>query len=430
MNKKVQKAWAFYDWGNSVYSLVISTAVFPIYYNGVTSTKDSTQVDFLGYTFENTALYSYSLSFSFLVVALVSPMLSGIADYTGKKKNFMQFFCYLGALGCAGLFFFKGDNLLFGLAMSSMASIGFWGSLVFYNSFLPEIAAPEQQDRLSARGFSLGYIGSSILLIFILVMVSIPEKFGFADAGQASRTSFLIVALWWAGFAQYTFKHLPNNVYKRTPGTKYIWQGYRELRNVAKELPGQLSLRRFLYSFFFFSVGIQTVIYLASLFGDQELQLDSSKLIGTILIIQFVAIGGAYLFAYLSKRMGNLQALKVGIVIWTLICLASYTLSKEDAMVEYKFYAIGAAVGLVLGGVQALSRSTYSKLLPSNTHSHASYFSFYDVTEKIAIVFGTVIYGYLIDVTGSMNMSVLALTILFAIGFILLLRVKKTEHVY
>ncbi len=426
MKKKIQNAWAFYDWANSVYSLVISSAVFPIYFNNAVESE----INILGYLLPSSTLYSYSLAFSFLIVAVISPLLSGIADYTGQKKNFLKFFCYLGAASCSSLFFFEGTNIYLGLGLSIFASIGFWGSLVFYNAFLPEVAPPEKQDDLSAKGFALGYMGSSLLLIINLLMITIPETFGLSNAGEASRISFLTVGLWWAGFAQITFKRLPDNVYHRKPEEgKYIWKGYAEFLNVFKQLKDQQSLRRFLYSFFFFSMGVQTVFLLASLYGSEELELDSSKLIVTILIIQFVGIGGSYLFSYLSKIFGNLGALKISIVIWAIVCFLAYTLNKTDPLVEYKFYAIGGIVGLVMGGIQAISRSTYSKLLPK-TQSHASFFSFYHVSEKIAIVLSTMVYGYLIDLTGNMKMSALSLSVFFVIGFILILRVRRTKYVY
>lgn len=429
MNTKTQKAWAFYDWANSVYSLVISTAIFPIYFTAVTADVNDGQINIFGRSIEHTALYSYLLSASLLIVSLVSPLLSGIADYSGKKKRFMQFFCYLGAASCSSLYFFTGQNIGFGLIMSGLASIGFWGSLVFYNAFLPEIAPPEEQDRLSAKGYSLGYIGSSILLILCLVLINMHETFGIESTGEASRISFLMVGIWWFGFSQYSFKHLPNNPFQRVANEPYLFKGYHELRKVLGELKSKISLRRFLYSFFFFSMGVQTVIVLATPYGLEELGLDSTKLIVTVLLIQFVGIAGAYLFSYLSKKFGNLQSLKISIFIWAGICYGAYSMSKLDPFVEYKFYLLGAVVGLVMGGIQSVSRSTYSKLLPA-TQSHASYFSFYDVSEKVAMVIGTAVYGLLIELTGSMKMSALSLSIFFIIGFILILRVKSTKHVY
>ncbi len=428
-SRKTKNAWAFYDWANSVYSLVISTAVFPLYFDSVTSSGDNKLVQFWGMEVENSALYSFSLTIAFLLVAILSPLLSGIADYVGKKKRFLQFFCYLGATACSALYFFKGDNLNFGLAMSIIASVGFWGSLVFYNAFLPEVAPPKEQDRLSAKGFSLGYLGATILLIINLLMIQYPESFMLSDAGEASRLSFLMVGLWWAGFAQISFRRLPDNPFHRKPKARYILYGFRELRKVWRQLGELKALRRYLYSFFCFSLGVQTVVYLASLFGSVELGLPSGKLILTILIIQLVGIGGSYFFSYLSRKFGNLQSLKVAIVIWGSVCFAAYTLSANDPMVEYKFYAVAALVGLVMGGIQAISRSTYSKLLPK-TRSHASFFSFYDVTEKVAIVSGTLVYGILIQLTGNMKTSALALAIFFVLGFILISRVPKTKYVY
>ncbi len=427
-NRKTQNAWAFYDWANSVYSLVISTAVFPIYFEAATVAEGRELVEIFGFEARNTVIYSYSLSVSFLLVAILSPLLSGIADYTGKKKRFLQFFCYLGAASCSALFFFYGRNIYYGLGFSMLASIGFWGSLVFYNAFLPEIAKPNEQDKLSAKGFALGYAGAALLLILNLLMIQMPESFGLADSGEASRFSFLLVGIWWVGFAQITFRSLPDNPYKRKPGKRWFLKGYQELVKVGRQMRQLKSLRRFLYSFFTYSIGVQTVMYLASLFGKTELGLDTSTLILTILIIQFVGIAGSMIFSGLAKKLGNLMALKISIVIWAGICFGAYTLSKDDPHVVYKFYVIGGLVGLVMGGIQAISRSTYSKMLPK-THSHASFFSFYDVSEKIAIVAGTMVYGYLIHVTGSMKMSALTLSVFFAVALLLMYRVKKTKFV-
>lgn len=421
-SKRVQNGWAFYDWANSVYSLVISTAIFPIYFSQVSPES----IPLGGQLYESGAIYSFSLTVSFFLVALLSPFLSGIADYTGNKKGFMQFFAYLGAGSCSALFFFDGQQIWLGLGLSILASVGFWGSLVFYNAFLPEIAPPDKQDALSAKGFALGYMGSSLLLIFNLISISFPQKLGLADAGSASRLSFLLVGLWWAGFAQVTFRRLPKNPHgRKVAEERYLWRGFRELRQVARQLKDMKALRRFLYAFFFYSTGVQTIILLASLFGDQELQLDSSKLILTILIIQFVAIGGAYLFSFLSRRLGNIKALGISIVVWISICFAAYSLHYQDPDVEFKFYLVGALVGMVMGGIQSLSRSTYSKLLPEGSQSNASFFSFFDVTEKIAIIAGTFTYGYLVQLTGSMKSSALALSLFFIVGFLLLLRIPK-----
>lgn len=425
---KLINAWAFYDWANSVYSLVIATAVFPIYYESVTSGNNG-MVNFLGTSFHNTTLLSYSLSLSFLIVALLSPILSGIADYTGNKKRFMQFFCYLGSLSVMGLFFFKDqDTLWIGILATILASIGFWGSIVFYNSYLPEVAFPEQHDRVSAKGFMFGYFGSVLLLSFNLTMVMKPELYGISDPTLPARISFLSVGIWWMGFAQITFYYLPNNVFNKKPRKDFIFKGLKELMVVLKGLKKLTSLKQFLTAFFLYSIGVQTIILLAGIYGKIELGIETSKLIITILLIQVVAIFGAFLFSRISEKIGNIKTLKLTIAIWGLICFAAYLLDAHNKYIDIQFYSLGGAIGMVLGAIQSLSRSTYSKLLPE-TEDHATYFSFFDVTEKIAIVLGTFIFGFVGSITNSMRNSIFILAIFFLLGYIVLSFMKKTEYV-
>lgn len=428
-SKKLTKAWAFYDWANSVYPLVISTAVFPIYYSSITSTfaNDAGDVSFLGVMWNPTSLYDYTLSLSFLIVAFCSPVLSAIADYMGNKLKFMKFFCLLGSLSVMCLFFFTGiETLWVALTFTILASIGFWGSMVFYNAYLPEVAFPEQQDEVSAKGFIYGYSGSVLLLVFSLVMVQKPEWFGITDPTLAPRITFLLVGAWWLGFAQITYKRLPNNIFNHKPEKDYIWKGIKELRIVLKELEGLPQLKYFLISFFLFSVGVQTMVLMAGIFGSQELGLPTSNLIFTIILVQIVAIFGAYLFSKLSKKIGNIKTLKITLIIWGVVCFTAFSLDINQANVDYYFYGLGIILGFVLGATQSIGRSTYSKLLPE-THDHATYFSFYDVTEKIAIVLGMFIFGLLISMTGSMQYSVLFLAVFFAFAYIVLSRVKSTD---
>ena len=425
-DKKLINAWAFYDWANSVYSLVISTAVFPLYYTAITEGKT---VSFLGMEWDHPdTLYSYGLSFSFLVVAFMSPILSAIADYTGNKKRFLQIFCWIGSLSVMSLYFFEGvDTVWIGIVFTILASIGFWSSIVFYNAYLPEVAHPEDQDRVSAKGFIYGYIGSVILLVINLIMIQMPETFGI-DSGTASRISFVMVGLWWIGFAQVTFRRLPNNVFHKKPEKDYIWKGFRELKIVWNEIKSYPTLKGFLGAFFLLSIGVQTIILMAAIFGSNELGLEATSLIITILVIQLVAIVGASLFSRLSKKYGNFKALKITVLIWILVCFGAFSLHKEMPNVDLYFYGLGGLLGMVLGAVQSLTRSTYSKLLP-DTEDHATYFSFYDVTEKIAIVLGTFVYGLLYSLTDSMQWSVLCLAIFFVASFIILSTLKGTKHV-
>jgi len=423
-DKKIVRAWTYYDWANSAYSLVITSALFPIYFNAVTTTSTSKDVSFMGRVFNSDSLQTYSISVAFLIIALFSPLLSSMADYSGKKKKFMFFFSTLGALSCSALYFFTDINTLWiGVLGSMLAALGYAGSIVFYNAFLPEIAAPADQDKISAKGFAMGYIGSSLLLIFCLTMVLFPAWYGNISGGFATRLSFLLVGIWWFGFAQITFNRLPETPTNNKRDASIFTKGYQELRIVWAELGDTPRLKRFLGSFFFYNMGTQTVMYVATLFGTSELKLDSSILIAIILIIQFVAIAGAYLFSGLSKRLGNIKALLIAIFIWILICIAAYFCDKKYGFDEQTYFIILAAVvGMVMGGIQSLSRSTYSKLLPP-TKDHASYFSFFDVCDKIGTVVGTFIFGYINELSGSMRNSIVVLTIFFLIGIILLIRV-------
>ncbi len=425
--KKTINAWAMYDWANSAYSLVITSALFPIYFHSVTTHEGSNTVKFLGRTYNSDSLQTYTLSIAFLIIAAFSPLLSSIADYSGKKKKFMYFFSTLGAISCASLFFFNSSTLWIGVLGSMLASIGYAGSIVFYNAFLPEIAAPEDQDKVSAKGFALGYVGSSLLLIFCLTMIMFPQFYGGISSGLATRLSFLLVGIWWFAFAQFTFNNIKELKLPYKPKGRYIFHGYRELKKVWFQLRNTSRLKTFLLSFFFYNMGVQTVMYVATLFGSGELHLDSSILIVVILIIQFVAIGGAYLFSYLSRILGNIRAIMISIIIWILISVGAFFCNKEYGVDEQTMFIILAAVvGLVMGGIQSLSRSTYSKLLPETT-DHASYFSFYDVCDKLGTVLGTFVFGYINEITGSMRDSIIVLAVFFVIGLFLLLRMMKEK---
>lgn len=420
---KTVRAWYMYDWANSVYSLVITTAIFPIYYKAVAVSIGEDQVRFLGFVIQNSVLYSYALSFSFLITALLLPLLSGIADYKGNKKSFMKFFAWLGALSCMGLYFFTDVSMLtWGIACSILASIGYSGSLVFYDAFLPEIVTEDRYDITSARGYSMGYYGSVILMVLCLIIIMNHELFGFTGEGAegaATRFSFLLVGIWWIGFSQITFSVLPGNAHKKQSGS--LWtNGYNEIRKVWKSLENQPDLKRYLTAFLFFNMGVQTVMYLATLFGTDVLKMESGDLIQTVLLIQIVGALGAWMFAMISKTIGNRSSILIMIVVWIGVCIAAYFV-----MNKYQFYAIAFIVGMVMGGIQSLSRATYSKLIPENTPDTASYFSFYDVTYNVSIVLGTFSYGFINHITGSMRNSALGLAVYFIIGMILLLTVKS-----
>lgn len=429
-SKKVINGWAMYDWANSAYNLVITSTIFPAYFEAFTGDKNDKTIDkvnFLGREYVNTSLYNYALAFAFLIVAIISPLLSSIADTRGNKKNFMAGFFTLGSLSCALLFFFTGKNLLLGIVCMVLACIGYWASVVFYNSFLPEIAAPEDRDRISAKGFSYGYTGSVILQVICFVFIFFPELLGGGEGTTIQfRLSFLLVGIWWFSFASFSLKRLPKPIAAiNNAGKQALSKGYDELKKVWYQLRHIPVMKRFLFSFFFFNMGVQTVMLAATLYGKNELQIETTYLIVAILIIQLIAIPGAILIARLSERIGNIQTLMLVVAVWIIICIIGYNLPVKG---NYEFFGLAALVGFVMGGIQALSRSTYSKLMPE-TKDTTSFFSFYDVTEKIAIVIGMFSFGYINELTGSQRNSVLALIVFFVLGLLLLVYTLRAKQV-
>jgi len=415
-NSRLINAWASFDWSNSVYNLIVTTAIFPIYYLSTTENAfGGENVRFFGLTVVNSVLYTYAIAFSFLIIVFLAPVLSGIADFSGRKKQFMQFFTYLGSLACIGLYFFTGENVEYGIACSVLASIGFAGSLVFYNAFLPEVATEDKMDRVSARGFAMGYIGSVILLIINLVLYMKSDLFGFEDGGAATRFGFILVGAWWLGFSQIAFYFLEDRATGKKITFNILGNGIRELKKVYVVVREKTVMMRFLTAFFIYSMGVQTVMLLAPLFGDKEVGMTADEMIFVVLILQIVAIAGAYFFALVSKFRGNGFAISTTLIIWIFICITGYFL--KDKM---SFYGLAGLLGFVMGGVQSISRSTYSKLIPEGTKNTASFFSFYDVSEKLAIVIGTFSYGLIDQITGSMRNSMLFMALFFIVGFIIL----------
>lgn len=421
-NSKLLDAWAFYDWANSVYTLVISSTIFPIYYGALFRLKGIEEIELFGFLIRSESLISYVTAFGFLIIAFISPLLSGIADYLGNKKFFLKLFCYIGSISCMSLYFFSLENIVFSLITYLFALIGFWGSLVFYNSYLPDIAHKDQQDKISAKGFSLGYIGSVILLLICLAMVMLVDE---KHAIQMMRYSFLLVGIWWIGFSQYTYYYLPNNKNDNKLHKNVFFNGFRELLKVWQQIKGILSLKRYLAAFFVYSMAVQTIMIIAAYFGEKEVEWGSDSkrttgLIISILVIQLVAVFGAWITSKLVEKYGNIRVLMLLNFLWILICTYAYfVITPTD------FYIAAFFVGLVMGGIQSLSRSTYSKFIPSNTTDTTSFFSFYDVAEKIGIVIGMFTYGYIADITGRIQNAILFLILFFIVGFFLLTRVPK-----
>jgi MFS transporter, UMF1 family len=428
-NPAVIRAWTMYDWAISVYNLVIGTTFFPIYFLAVTAASHGEDtVPLLGRTFKNSALYNYTLSVAYLLIALMLPILTSIADSAGNKKRFMKFFCYMGGLACLGMFWFRGDNVGWGVGCLMIAAIGYVGSLVFYNSYLPEICTEDQMDRVSARGFAMGYIGSVILQLIGFGLVVYFTSLTPPDKVSGPLITFVLTGLWWIGFAQIPFYKLKDRVVQSSEKINHITRGFLELKKVWSQLRELRVMRLFLWAFFFYNMGVQTVMLAASMFGARVLQLPNDKLIITLVLVQLLGIAGALVMSRLSAIIGNLNLLAIMVLLWVCICMAAYqvaNLKEGGTDVEFHFYGLAACVGLVMGGIQSISRSTYSKLMPE-TKDTASFFSFYDVTEKIAIVIGIFSFGFIDELFGMKN-SVLALIIFFALGFVGLL-IARNKH--
>ncbi|TVR81260.1 MAG: MFS transporter [Saprospirales bacterium] len=410
--KKVLNAWAFFDWANSSYALVITVAIFPVYF--LATTDDILYL--FGYGISNSALYAFAITLSYLTISILAPMLSGIADVSSRRKFFMKLFTWMGGLACIGMFFFTGDvdwSWKVGIGGFIISMVGFAGGIVFYNSYLPIIATEDKFDRLSAHGFALGYYGSVILLVFLLVIITFHESFGL-EYEVAVRLSFLLVGVWWIGFAQITFRAMPRDL-NLPVNRSSIVKGYKELYKVWKSIRHKKGTRGFLMAFFFYSAGVQTVLFLASAFAESELNFGETELIIIVIILQLLAAAGAYFFARVSFYRGNIWSITLMLMVWTSICLFAYFIVEK-----YQFYILASMVGLVMGGIQSLSRSTYSKLMPKDTKDVSSYFSFYESTEKIAIVIGTFSFGFIDQLTGGMRNSVLALAIFFIAGLLIL----------
>ena len=426
-NKKVLNAWAFYDWANSVYPLVISSAIFPIYYGALF--VESLYIELFGINFKNTALISFLTAFAFVILSLITPILSGIADYIGNKKTFLKFFSYVGSFSCIGLYWFDLEKIYIGLLFYFFALISFWASLVFYNSYLPDIASKDKQDYISAKGYALGYVGSVILLLFNLGMVKYPSFFGIHPPSaelQAMKYSFVSVGIWWLLFSQYSFYHLPNFSKKKKIIKDVFFNGYIELKEVWDEFKDILIIKKFLSAFFIYSSALQTVLLIAAYFGEQEILWKDTEqktlgLIISILLIQLIAMVGAVFTAWISKKIGNINTLIFLNVFWAFLCIGAFFISKPN-----EFYLAAGLVGLVMGGIQALSRSTFSKMIPK-TDNTTSYFSFYDVTQKVSIVIGMSLFAFIDQITGSMRNSILVFLVFFIIGAYMLSNIRTNN---
>lgn len=426
-NKKTIWAWCMFDWANQSYNMVITSTIFPAYYVAITTWPkghpNPDRVTFFGHTFINTALQLTVLGAAYLLVVILLPILTSIADYRGKKKSYLKFFTWMGAISCAALFWFKPGkdgavpSLEIPLMFYALACLGYCGGFVFYNSYLPQIASEDKMDDVSAKGFMYGYAGSLIMQLVCLLVIEEPRWFGIHDDSLPERISFLLIFFWWMGFSIIPFRKLPKGEPNHGKHNyNVITGGFKELARVFKQVKKMPLLRRFLSSFFFYSVGVQTIMLVAGNFAKKDLHMSDDTLIGIILSIQIVGIIGAWITSKVSDKYGNVRTLVGLVAFWTMLCALVYFITNT-----LQFSIAAAAVGAVMGGVQSISRSTYSKYLPPNIPDTASFFSFYDVTEKFAIVIGLFTFAAVESWRDRMRDSALALDVFFAVGLILMI---------
>ncbi len=416
-DRREQIGWYFYDWANSAFSTTVVTVFLGPYLTAVTQAAADAQgfVYPLGIPVYADSFFSYMVSLSVLLQVFFLPILGAIADYSHMKKQMLGLFAYLGAFATMGLYFLQGDNYLWGGLLFVLANLSFGASIVFYNAFLPEIASAERRDLVSSQGWALGYLGGGILLAANLVLFLNAEKLGLAPS-HAVRISMASAGMWWAIFTVIPMRTLRRRQpLKRLPPGERLWTvGFKQLRHTFSKLPGLPQTLLFLVAYLLYNDGIQTVIALSSQFGSQELGLSESSLISVILMVQFVAFLGALFFGYLSQWIGTKRALILSLVIWT----GTVVYAWRFLQTEGQFFLMGAVIALVLGGSQALSRSAFSLMIPKG--QEAEYFSLYEISERGTSWIGPLVFGLVLQLTGSYRLGILAIAIFFLAGLALL----------
>ncbi len=422
-SRREQIGWYFYDWANSAFSTTVITVFLGPYLTSVTqNAADTTGYVYpLGIPVLADAFFPYLVSLSVVLQVFFLPILGAIADYTNAKKPLIGLFAYIGAFATMAMFFLQGQNYLLGGALFLLANLSFGASIVFYNAFLPEIASPDDRDRVSSQGWAMGYLGGGLLLVLNLIFYLQRESLGISE-GFAVRICLASAGLWWAIFTLIPLARLqPRQPQKQLPvGERFISIGFKQLRHTLRELPRYPHTLLFLIAYLLYNDGIQTVISLSSQFGSAELKLNQQTLITSILMVQFVAFFGALAFGYLAKRIGTKRAILLSLVIWTGTVYASYALIQPNSPLQ--FYLLAAAIAIVLGGSQALSRSVFSLMIPKG--QEAEYFSLYEVSERGTSWLGPLVFGLALQFTGSYRVAILSIVVLFILGLIVLTQVN------
>ncbi|HSH78468.1 MAG TPA: MFS transporter [Herpetosiphonaceae bacterium] len=420
--------WMMYDWANSAFSTTVGAALLAPYITALAQSAvgENGTVLSLGPLGVVTAksFFPYCISISVFLQVFLLPILGAIADYTNLKKRLMAAFCYVGALMTCLLFFITTNLYLLGGLLFIIANLSFGAAIVFYNAFLNDITTEDQRDKVSSRGFAMGYLGGGLLLLANLALVLMAERIGISR-GLAVRLSLLSAGLWWAGFALLTFRRLrTREAANALPhGTSALTIGFRELGATFRELRRLPHTFRYLVGYLFFNDGIQTVIGLASVFLAQELGVSDSFLITLILMVQFVAFAGALLFGRIAAAINTKNAILLSLAIWSGVVIYAYGFLQT----QNQAYGMGVALGLVLGGSQALSRSLFSRMIPAGRE--ASFFGLYEVSERGTSWIGPLIFGLVVSQTNSYRQAILSLIVLFLAGMAILFMTNTDQAI-
>lgn len=414
--------WKMYDWANSAFYTTVVGALFGPYLTRIAQDavgKNGTvlKLGFMG-TVTAESFPSLCVSISVAAQVILLPVLGALGDYSNLKKRLFVLFCYLGVTANALLFFISGNLYLVGGLLFIIANLCFGASIVFYNAFLPEIASPDQRDKVSSRGYAYGYLGGGLLLLLNLVLVLGADRLGMS-AGMAVRLSFLSAAVWWGGFSMITFVSLRTRPAskKLPPGQSYLTSGFVELRSTFRELRRLPLTLKYLIAYLIYNDGIQTVIFASSAFLEQELFKGPRPefLLSIFLAVQFVAVGGALIFERLAQAIRTKEAIIVSLIIWSAVVVYAYAYLRQ----VYQAWIMAIAIAIVLGGSQALSRSLFSLMIPAGRE--ASFFGIYEVSERGTSWIGPLLFSVVVASTGSYRQAILSLIFFFIAGLILLI---------
>lgn len=401
-------SWAMYDWANSAFATTIMAAVLPVFYYDVAAKNlDRTTAS---------AFYGYSQSIAMVCVAILAPILGALADYSNSKMKFLRFFAYMGMIASVLLAFVGEGDYLLASFLLIIGTIGFSGSNVFYDAFLPEIAPEEDIDRISTRGYAFGYIGGGLLLVINLAMIMKPGLFFLPNTLIATQLSFASVGVWWFLFSIPMFRNVKERKLEtRKISGSYIGIGFKRLKETFKEINQFKNLLVFLIAFWLYNDGISTIIKMATIYG-RDIGIGSTDLIAALLITQFVGIPFAFLFGWIAKKINPKRALYIA--LWTYVIIIIFGYFMQTAL---HFYLLAITVGFVQGGSQALSRSIFGSMVPKNRH--AEFFGFYGISAKFSAIFGPFVFALVGQLTGSSRLGIVSLLIFFLVGMLLLKRV-------